>query len=531
MSGDELWDQFLFKLRATGTSLEEINDCTPHVLQNVLLDLGFSSIQCAKLQTLWSKRQQNRSGSPTAAELLGGSHEARLTPLSAGSLAVVPTGSNEWHDVSSRARSVLTYFDDGIDVVQVERIHDPALDKAFKHQRGLMCNTSTVAVKKWILTSADAIALMLKDHGTGNLGGWDLTSRAGLVFHSDTSASLSSGSIETIPQCRLVLCEVVLGNTKLMDEEDVLLLNHFSQEQCRRSLNDEGYDSIQVRRTDRSLADVFILFSPAQCIPRYSVTPSDVDGSAPPLRLTSTSRADGHDVIAAPSDRTAKCRDHPNKFVEFWCVNDKKLLCSHCMFLNKDRYEGKRCILVEEAVELERQSLKAWTDAADLFIKASGTTMISFDSALDKIDSEATEQIQQLRRHFEDVRQFLDETQDALEEDIRTMAKEQSRALQLSLNEVVTIVSSVEDTITDANHALRNGTDPVDILVAQQTAQQQWPCARIPSYYVPRVEADIEPLKEAIAHYVTTNVAAGSIELPEAVDPATIQEMAIRHQQ
>jgi ElaB/YqjD/DUF883 family membrane-anchored ribosome-binding protein len=200
------------------------------------------------------------------------------------------------------------------------------------------------------------------------------------------------------------------------------------------------------------------------------------------------------------------------------------------LFLQKELYQSKQCVLLDEGAKIERPRLKAWVDSAEGFIREHGNTTIAFDSALNRLDDVTQQQIQQLEAKFDELRVFLDEIQTKLADSIRSVAAEQSANVQDALNEVVTMLNGVEDTVHESSAALRSG-DPVSILKCQESTGIQRPTVRVQAYYAPSLTVSVDAVKQCLAQTTAINLVAGPIELPSHVDPMTIEEDAQRQYQ
>lgn len=142
----------------------------------------------------------------------------------------------------------------------------------------------------------------LKFHGTGDEGirnipkggFWDpekhsKTGMFGKGIYFSTNSSKSGQYVYTKGTNKLLICEVLLGNSKVVQTSD----NNLSLDTIRH----EGYDSVYAPRDTKRLGgvmhDEFVIFDPDQALPRYIVyytLDDDQDGLRPFVRVPTLPR-------------------------------------------------------------------------------------------------------------------------------------------------------------------------------------------------------------------------------------------------
>lgn len=535
----DLWTTFLSRLQDNGTSIEDIEDCTPQLLQVVLAELGFSALQQAKLQTEWSRRRsvQGQSGAPqlSSSTLLsaGRPREQLSSPRrAAGSRVPVAEASTEFGAVSRSALDFLATASSlpraTFTILGVERVANPHLDAEFADASGRL-NSSLGGQSGrptsvlWRYVALDDVDRVCQD-GFDPAWASDALCSSGLVFFAphtglDAAHLVTGAGGDAPPIAKLAAVEVALGNVKVIDEEDATLLSHFSSAKCLRSLQEDGFDSVQIRRRAPHLPQTFLLFSGAQACPRHIVTFAYAGGgvggtdgivvSSPPSHALSGPRADVGGL------QRAFCATHPNKEYEFWCEDEKKLLCSLCMFVNG--YHAKRCCLLEEAAVRERAAVERWVASVDSFVRDAGSVMMAFDAAMDGVVREAEREADAFRDDVERLKEFLDSLVARHAHELKARASEQALTLQKALTQVVTAVSKAEDVAVLAKDAMRTGR-PLDILIARQMSCQHWDQVRIPAYVQPAIRFEFDRVARAVEDHCQIVDLAGTVDLPEAID-------------
>ena len=140
MASSDLWQEMQSRLQSVGTRTSDIQDCTPLVLQQLLQELGFSALQCAKLQTEWTRRgyraassassknaaaespNRQRAGGAAAASFAGGTAPPIRVALS--------ETSAEFVDVAQTAADFLVAGSRS-NILAVERVTNTSLADQF----------------------------------------------------------------------------------------------------------------------------------------------------------------------------------------------------------------------------------------------------------------------------------------------------------------------------------------------------------------------------------------------------------------
>jgi hypothetical protein len=499
MEASDLWQQFMLKLQVAGTSLHDIEGCSASVLQSVLAELGFSALQSAKLQTEWQRR-------------CGGAASGHVSPAGAAASASllrqgVAEDSAEYVEVTTAAGDFLQNA--GAVVLGVERVTNAVLDNEQREMRRDMCNGKTVAVRKGRLVAADSVDRVAAD-GLFHDAAADRVCESGYVLLSEVEdralGAIASGGAQAM---KLVLYDVVAGNVKLMVEGVAANLAQFSTEQVRRSLRDEGFDSVQVQRAQAYESDAFVVFHARQAVPRYVVSFAFPAAGASPAR----SGASPHSALRASAG--IMCAAHPAKPVEFWCVEEKKLVCSHCMFV--DGYQQKACVMLDAGAAQEAAWLGTWVGSAEQFAGDITRVMSSFDAAMEGLEADALGELAAVRANVAEVKAQLDDFYQRISAEVERATQEQTSALQRSLMQVVALQSGVEDVVASSRAALASGS-AIDVLSCREAAGKHWPAIDIPAYHAPQCAVDIGAMCATLRGPADLRLVPGTVDLPELID-------------
>ncbi len=102
----------------------------------------------------------------------------------------------------------------------------------------------------------------------------------GIYFATDSSKSAQN--IYTKGSGKLLLCQVILGKSKVMREADNTL--------NKKKLKDQKYDSVYAPRGSAVKNDEFVIFDPDQALPQYVIHFSDPNNPLPPFPRPTTSK-------------------------------------------------------------------------------------------------------------------------------------------------------------------------------------------------------------------------------------------------
>ncbi|ESL05786.1 hypothetical protein TRSC58_06552 [Trypanosoma rangeli SC58] len=367
-------------------------------------------------------------------------------------------------------------------------------------------------------------------------------------FQEDTPAELAHQG-----WC-LVGFDTAIGKSRHLKEEEIQLVQHFSMKECFHTLNSDGYDSILV-----TLCNAIVIFHPDQIVPRFIVTvhASSVHQSRCPSIATAMGQHNmtsyrlkkeenlydkvrpkpveavrGLNVANTPPKPSADtyldattCQKHPGKEVEFWCSDEKRLLCSHCLFY--DGYSSSNCVLVAEAARKEAPRLERWIQNARTFTKEIDSVVDIFRSAEEDIDRCEKEQKEELREQFKHVRAKLDVLEAELTAQVETRSGKHRQSLRNSYAEVQATVERVNQLLGEAESPLlkykAGGVDyrtAVAFLKVTRSVFEDWPTVAIPMYSV--VTGWNRNILKEVASVLELPFSAteseGQVELPEAVD-------------
>ena len=171
-------------------------------------------------------------------------------------------------------------------VTKIEKIVNPTLKKKFEAAK----------------TRCSGRYTALKFHGTGDEGiknipkegFWDpkqhsKTGMFGKGIYFSTNSSKSGQYVYTKGSNKILVCEVLLGKSKVVQGSDSSL--------TLEKIRHEGYDSVFAPRDTKSyggvMHDEFVIFDPDQALPRYIIhytLDDDQDGYSPFVRVPTLPR-------------------------------------------------------------------------------------------------------------------------------------------------------------------------------------------------------------------------------------------------
>ncbi|CUG87486.1 zinc finger protein, putative [Bodo saltans] len=545
-----LWETFAQKLQRAGYTLDDIADCSDQVFISVVNELGgFTALQTAKLQTEMKRqfrgatdsRQNSRPTTPV--EVF---HSTQLTPVARGS---------EYDELTQRSATFL--FNGGVisPIRGVLKVTDPSSQVAHvKHVRSLHdASTNPIQRFKWVseddfIRARTSGNFFFDDTSSSSV---DLLCPSGIVLYSER-ASVKPRNTSDAHHDVLLVADVVLGRTKLMNEEDVRLLQNFSMRECFASLQEDGYDSIQVMRADGS-SDAVVMLHTDQALVRYVVTfTQEIGETSSPVRLAQTGslhqnlQPTGPASAIFPSSRgpsvrgfdenisqlfggggASSCPTHPSKTLEFWCPEEKKLICSHCLF--HSGYNKKTCSLIEDAASAEIHDLQTWSRNAATFLRDIQSVEKLFDSAISEVEEDAHQQVQEVRVTFQNLRRAIDQAEEVVVEEVTSKCRDEVQKLQKSSALVAARVSEVEDLHSKSCRLLSRdrleGNGAIELLTLVQRAFSRWEVIPVPGYETTTIQLKLFPSPSQISSAVASSASRreGSVALPEAIDVNYLQ--------
>lgn len=546
-----LWETFLDRVKLLDYTESDLRYCSEELLLTIIEETGaFSPLQIPSIVKEWRSRYRAPSignilrtagtssfaaGPPTAppthypaAEIrnaaaqvlrrLAGCEYTNVEVQQANGIIAVEACPADWHAFRRRASD---------------------LQCAEPRRLWKLCSPTLLSKIQDACTQATPLALSNEDDA-------DALCTSAIVLYLDEAQRIHCiGTGETALQSlahqgwALVAFDALLGRQRVVTAEEAQNLSRFSMRQCQDMLADAGYDSLSI-----PTHHAVLLCHPQQLIPRSVVFfhvedyPSDkrrldystntIEGRPMKLPRASTSNGLEHSnssKLTTDGVRTSTaCDTHPQRQVEFWCPNEHRLLCSHCLYY--DSYSRENCLPIEHATRQEVPQLERWVANAATFTREVQKVFSLFDAAKSDIRNGEEITIRSITTQFSHLREKLN----VIEADLLADVRERSR---LCLTEVDGCQQSVADTVGRVSDLVRQAAGPLKqyqdgttdiptslhLLRTVQRALGGWTPIAIPSYTVTRpTEGMLAQVDSALATIPGVLVAEGRIELPEAID-------------
>ncbi|RNF13193.1 uncharacterized protein Tco025E_06288 [Trypanosoma conorhini] len=557
----DLWRVFVDRLAASGYTLEDFVD-NDSLLRLVAEEFcGFTSQQVGELQKQWHNMHREVTSAtmqPGGVSRAAGRAfpQTEGTPAFQGSFSMYPTST-----VLSRAARFLSNLSKNGGLLSSATVTELPLPRrltqAFRGRLASMHGPTGEVALMWKLCSPSTLASIKEGRPLEATDNRDSLCSCGIVLYRDDGSAAQfqeDTPVELVHQgWSLVAFDTAIGKSRHLGEEEIRLVQHFSMKECFNTLNSDGYDSIRV-----TPCNAVVIFNPDQIVPRFIVTihaPGNRQSSCPLAaaavdhqdmtsfklqrgeKLCGEGQTKPAELIGGlnaantprkPSDGTASdattCRKHSGKEFEFWCPEEKRLLCSHCLFY--DGYSSSNCVLVAEAVRKEAPRLERWVQNAQTFTKEIDSVVNLFRSAEEDIDRCEKERKEEVREQFKHLREKLNVLEAELTAQVETRGEEQRHSLRNSYAEVQATVERVNCLLSDAEaHLLKYRTGSIDyrtvvtFLKVTQCVFEDWPTVAIPMYSVLNGwDRNIfQELSAALKPSFATE-SEGQVELPEAID-------------
>ncbi|KEG07208.1 hypothetical protein DQ04_10561020 [Trypanosoma grayi] len=562
----DLWCVFTEKLKAAGYTLDDLtgNDSLFQLVAEEICN--FTPQQVGELQKEWRlykirKADVGRGGVArlsSAVEVMRHSPSADVPTASLSAFNVYPTAV-----VLSRASIFLSNMSEGGAQMLPSTVKEiPATRKivqAFRERLATLHRPTGGVELMWKLCSPKTLANIKEGRLFEMADDRDALCSSGIVLYRDNGIAVHTLEDRPAELIRrgwcLVAFDAAVGKSRRLGEDEVRLLQHFPIEECFKSLNNDGYDSIRV-----ASCGAFVFFHFHQFVPRFIVTIegcdarqlnySNVTDGTDSSRTSKTQKLQRQDdpkkdfgrvreeanrqrgAIGSPQkpstnfnhDLIVNCPKHLGKEVEFWCPDEKKLLCSHCLFY--EGYTKENCMLLADAVQHEAQRLEMWVQNAVTFTNEVGTVTELFRSAERDIERCEQERIEELREEFKRIHAKLNTLEGELLAQVEGRSARQRQTLENCFGDVKATVEKVKELIGDAQGPLskyRQGVidqeSAAAFLRVTQSAFGEWRAVPIPIYTVVSGWGRnlFKELENALGP-VSAIESAGQVELPEAID-------------
>eukprot|EP00760_Papus_ankaliazontas_P026201 PhM_4_TR3016/c3_g1_i1/m.89353 len=388
------WDRFLYRLQRQGMDFADVRTLSDDGFQDMLSGLGFDGIPRAKIFATW-KQQQAKS----EADMF-----IRTEPASAT------------HAVHGEVRDILA-AQSGMDsvavtVLSVEIVIDGSLQRQFtqllnsremmasnnnnnKTSNGTKAGGGPTIVKTLVLGSYDGV----RAHATHGAP-YDKTRKTFSVPDGIQDA-VADGTRTSTTTYHALIADVCLGEVipvASMDRLDVSLL-----QSNNKNNNQSNASAFHVGATG-----TYVYSNPAQFSPRYLVS----------FKIDPTAVA---------------CQAHKNRLVEFWCDDDKTMICSQCAVLGNHR--GHR------VVDLEGAAAEARTRLVDL--SASARTFLH---DVEQMESSLNDALADLRASTA-TRDNVIRAADAAKEEIDRQCRQLLSSIDASVNSQTDAIAQTRDNV------------------------------------------------------------------------------------
>lgn len=585
----ELWTTFCEKLKGSGYTLNDLAYCNDDLFLTIAQETGaFTPLEVTSLLREWRRRvpaskdasavlSATDATTSAAVRAAVSSHSSsRLPPPPPPrSLTLLRRGAERL--LKSAAGSAgAVFLAAGTNPVLVEA--PPEAYQVYQERLAMLGPRGTTAGASagqegvevlWKLCSGPTLAKIDRACTAGTAiivesgDDADAVCPSANVFYRDTAAALSNipagASLATLADdgWALVAFDVGVGRSRVVSETEAAHLDGFTMAQCRRMLEDAGYDSLSIpSRQAIAVCHVF------QSLPRAVVFLSAVPSAAPAPAVTATGGSvPSTSVIASPSVAASKvdqsrrleystagaveekhstanattalttvllrptsCAVHPQKEVEFWSSAEKRLLCSYCLYY--DGYSRENCMPIEQAIRQEAPRLERWVGNAATFTKEVQRVYDLFSSATDDVDRCEQQATEDIRQQFRRLRTKVDAVEAELVAQCQSKSQQRRQGLQTCRDEVTATVEEVNEILRDTEAPLKTyragSTDLltcVSLLRGAQRAFGTWEAVTVPPYStVKQLGAFLGGVEDALGQLPSVHSTAGKVELPEAID-------------
>eukprot|EP00760_Papus_ankaliazontas_P029433 PhM_4_TR4246/c1_g2_i1/m.10010 len=364
-SPQQLWDQFCYKLRGVGTSVDDIKCCSESVRNELMRDLGFTPLQCAVLQTEWSTRLLLQSSEPIATSLTS-EHPVVGTP----SLMPIPYHSKQFAEVAQKITAMFSGTSAAAAAWRVVAIDHVPANLGTAADNGAELSGGSVQ-----FGGGDPVVPV----ATRVESTWDVPSLVAQTAMFQTPCTLTTRWEAHAHQSEVEVLVGVLtpGSTWSVLPDEVQL-------QCADG-SFVGIDEVHTSKVQREGYDTLAIFDNDNNLSTYKIT------RATQLRVqyvaTVVCVRTGNGGASDTNSRSFKstgvvCEVHNDHEVEFWNPATCRLTCSLCHL--KGDAQMQPCLTIAEAAALSDSAAPVWREKALAQLTEIRAAAAIVDDALEK---------------------------------------------------------------------------------------------------------------------------------------------------
>lgn len=132
--------------------------------------------------------------------------------------------------------------------------------------------------------------------------------------------------------------------------------------------------------------------------------------------------------LLGPKDPSRNCDRHVDRAVEYYCVQDRTPVCSHCVVMGE--HKSHDVYLLEEAAQRLMDDATRLSEEASTLLQSYNDLLDSTSSLIASSHSHETRLVNELKEHFENIFVLLRSRQEKLERDVRIASEDRLRTLK-----------------------------------------------------------------------------------------------------
>lgn len=190
----------------------------------------------------------------------------------------------------------------------------------------------------------------------------------------------------------------------------------------------------------------------------------------------------------ANTDTSKSCREHVDRPIEYFCLEDERAICAHCVVMGS--HKGHTVCLMEERKQKLLEAIAPLSSMAKDALGNIRKTLDLIDTLISKSHSQEDSVVLDLREHFKKVHILLKSRQEMLEQEFRRACTDKQKALNNIHSDISSRKKHLEEAMTDLSRLEVNSVIENGLLLEKLQNVVAYDCV-IPSSLLNHVEMDL----------------------------------------
>src|SRR6218665_233465 len=149
----------------------------------------------------------------------------------------------------------------------------------------------------------------------------------------------------------------------------------------------------------------------------------------------------------ANTDTSKSCREHVDRPIEYFCLEDERAICAHCVVMGS--HKGHTVCLMEERKQKLLEAIAPLSSMAKDALGNIRKTLDLIDTLISKSHSQEDSVVLDLREPFQKVNILFKSRQEMLEQEFRRACTDKQKALNNIHSDISSRKKHLEEAMTD----------------------------------------------------------------------------------